>query len=133
MSYDKPNRQKYQVTVDFGGQNGDAFHFLGPKGKAGRLVDYGVEGVTEVVDAAATLAIGTASDPDHYGDEFSLITAVDTPKTVRSSYDPIADKTAFDLLMLIPELPKDTNVVMTLTQATTTGIGTIFMIIDWAD
>jgi hypothetical protein len=132
--YDRPNRQKYAFQYDAGGTADETFTVQGPKGKKGRLVDYGVEGVTELFDAAAQVAVGTAADPDAYGEEIAIgALAVDGVKTLRTMYDPGKDKAAYDALVVQPILPADTKVVLSITKATTTGIGTFFMTIEWDD
>jgi hypothetical protein len=133
--YDNPNRIKYQVTYDAGNTANEAWHFTGPKGKKGRLYDYGVEGITEAFTTGASLAIGTASDADAYGNELALDSvAIDAGTvSVRSLYDEIADATSFDALMLDRNLPANTKFVMTLVDDAATGIGTFFVVVDWAD
>ena len=135
MSYTKPNRIKYTFpSLDWGNSVSERFGVLGPKGKTGRLHDYGLEGITETVSGAVTAAIGTAADPDAYGEEFSFDAAADlTSKSVRSTYDSAEDKTAFDAVMVNRNLPADTAVILTMTGVAGAGIGTPFMIIDWAD
>lgn len=134
MSYDNPNRQKYAFHFDAGNNGDETFTVKGPKGKKGRLYDYGVEGVTEAFTADAQISVGTAADPDAYGEEIAVgVLAVDTVKSLRTLYDPIADQTSFDALLVEPELPKDTAVVLKVVDDAAAGIGTFFMIIDWAD
>lgn len=133
--YDNPNRIKYQVTYDAGNTANESWAFTGPKGKKGRLYDYGVEGVTEVFTTGASLAIGTASDADAYGEELSLASVAADVGTysVRALYDEVADATSFDALMVQRDLPANTKFVMTLVDDAATGIGNFFVIIDWAD
>lgn len=138
MSYDKPNRQKYAVTFDAGNNGNEAWYFKGPKGKKGRLVDYGVEAITEAFTTGASLAIGTASDADAYGDEFPLTAAAGATldvgtHSVRSLYDEIADATNFNTYMVARDLPADTAFVMTCVDDAASGIATFFVIVDWAD
>jgi hypothetical protein len=138
MSYDKPNRMKYSFGVfDFGGAADDAFAVKGPKGKAGRLWDYGVEGTVEVFNGGTItpkIAVGTAADPDAYGDELVLHGLADQSATsIRALYHEQA--AGFAAAMLNRELPADTAVVVTCTVATgsPTGQGVPFVIIDWQD
>lgn len=134
MSYDRPNREKYSFHFDAGNNGNETFTVKGPKGKAGRLWDYGVEGVTEAFTADCTIEIGDGSDADEFGTALALgALAVDTVKSLRRNYDPIADETAFNALLVDPNIPKDTSVTMTITDDSTSGIATFFMIIDWAD
>lgn len=132
MSYDKPNRQKYAFFYDAGNTANEEFVIKGPKGKAGRLWDYGIEGVVEAFTADASLAIGTSSDPDAYGEELSIgVLAVNTPKTVRTLYS--EQDSGFDTQMVNREIPADTAVYMTIVDDAATGQGTWFCIIDWQD
>jgi hypothetical protein len=134
MSYDKPNRIKYAFAFDAGGNGDEEFVITGPKGKAGRLWDYGVEGVTEAFTQDASLAVGTSSDPDAYGEELAMgALAVNTPKHVRGLYDEIADATSFDALMVERDIPKDTAVYLTVVDDASAGIGVFFAIVDWDD
>ena len=138
MSYDKPNRMMYSFgTFDFGGASDEVFVVRGPKGKAGRLYDYGVQATTEVFNGGSVtpkIAIGTSADPDAYGDEIDLnALAVDDAKSVRTQYRD--DEAGFTTLMINRELPADTKVYVTCTAATgsPTGMGVPFVIIDWMD
>ncbi|MGH6791584.1 MAG: hypothetical protein ACRECF_02460 [Methyloceanibacter sp.] len=125
---------KYSFRFDAGNNGNETFTIFGPKGKKGRLVNYGVEAITEAFVAECTIAVGTAADPDAYGDEIALgAQAVDTVESLRTLYDPVADKAAFDALLVQPHLPADTAVVMTVVDDTTSGIGEFFMEIVWDD
>lgn len=134
MSYDKPNRIAYHFpSLDWGNSVSENFGINGPKGKKGRLYDYGVIGATEAFTSASiTIAIGTAANPDAYGEEFTLNGCADAAsRTVRSTYDEIADATAFNALMVDRNLPADTTIQVTMTGAAAAGIGTPFVVIDW--
>lgn len=132
MSYDKPNRIKYAFHFDAGNNGNETFTVKGPKGKAGYLWDYGVEGVTEAFVADCTISVGTSGDPDEYGDEFAMgALALDTPKSIRTEYSEY--DAGFETYMVKRDIPKDTGVVMTVVDDSTSGIGEFFMIIDWAD
>ena len=132
MSYDRPNRQKFSVRFDAGNNGNEVWVVHGPKGKEGRLWDYGVEGVTEAFTADCTLSVGTAADPDAYGDEFPMnALAIDTQRSIRSVFNEHA--AGFATYMLAPDIPADTPVHLTLVDDSTTGIGNFFVVIDWAD
>ncbi len=132
MSYDNPNRIKYSFNFDAGNQGNEVFVVQGPKGKAGRLWDYGVEGVTQAFAAECTLAIGTSDDPDAYGEELAMgALAVDKVKSIRTLYDEAGDKASFDALIVNPHIPANTEVYMTIVDDTTSGIANFFCIIDW--
>lgn len=135
MSYDHPNRQKYSFHFDAGNNGNETFSIYGPKGKTGKLHDYGVEGITEAFVAEAKIEIGDGSDADAYGTALAMgAAAVDTVKTVRTSFDPAMDKAAFDALILPDKtIPADGKVMMTVTDDSTSGIGEFFIIVDWSD
>lgn len=134
MSYDNPHRQKYSFSFDAGNNGNETFTVKGPKGKAGRLYDYGVEGIIEAFVANCTIAIGDGSDADEFGEELAVgAAALDTVVSLRTLYDPIADKSSFDALLVDKTIPADTTVQMTVVDDSTSGIGNFFMIIDWDD
>lgn len=138
MSYDNPrNRVTYTHFFDFGAAADLALVYKGPKGKAGRLFNYGVFGVVENFAAdtiTPKISVGTAADPDAYGEEL-VLTAVTTttPIDIRSLYSEQA--TGWTTYMVDRELPADTAVYMTLIGATgsPTGQATAFMTIEWND
>lgn len=135
--YDAPNRIKYAFgNFDFGGAADETFSIMGPKGKSGRIWDYGVEGTIEVFNGSTItpkIAVGTTSDPDAYGDELDLNALADNDyKSVRSTYAETA--TGFTTLMVNQEVPADTEIYLSCTVATgsPTGQGVPFVIIDWS-
>lgn len=134
MSYEKPFRQKYAVAFDAGNNGDESWAFKGPKGKKGRLIDYGVEGITEAFTANAQISVGTGADPDAYGEEIAVgAQAVDTVLSLRTLYDPGKDKTAYDALVVGPVLPADTLFFLKVVDDAAAGIGTFFVIVDWDD
>lgn len=102
---------------------------VGPKGKKGKLVDYGVQSVQETFAATtpATISVGKSGDADAYGEEMNISTDVTTAvggKTVRSTYDRAADATAFEALILANgALPADTSIYVTSVGGTTGPAG----------
>lgn len=133
MSYDNPNRITYTFpSLDWGNNVSEVFGIRGPKGKKGRLWDYGIVGTTEAFSGDITIAVGNADDADAYGEEFNLNGTADaSAKTVRSTYDEAGDKAAFDALMVNPDLPADTDIKITMSGASAAGIGSPFVVIDW--
>lgn len=138
-TYDKKPTKYVAANVDFGA--GTTTHeFVGPKGKRGLLVDYGVEDVTEAFNAvttAANIAIGTTSDADAYGEEFGLgTTGADAGgKSVLSTYRRGSDEYE-DYVLPGTIIPADTVVRMTCTAptgGTPAGIASAFMEIIWED
>lgn len=126
-------------THDFGA-GGEIFYVLGPKGRKGKLVDYGVHHVTEAFTAdtlPAYVSVGTAADADAYGDELSMATiAIDVgSRSVRTLYRDPDDIDNF-ILDAGLSLPADTKVGLHCTAptgGTPAGIAQPFMIIDWED
>lgn len=138
MSYSDPNRIKYPFFFDFGSGTNETFSIFGPKNRAGRLHDFGVEGVVEVFAGSSNtpgMSVGTPSDPDAYGEEFDFGAVADNhAKSVRSTYDPAKNKTQFDAIIL-PNIyiPANQEVVLTFiaSTGTPTGQATGYAIIDW--
>jgi hypothetical protein len=114
-------------------------HIIGPKGKAGRLWDYGVQCVTTLFAGATTtpmMAVGTTGDADHYGNEydFGAATVAGGSKSIRTAYAPT--DAGFATYMLIRDLPKDTVVMATMVAATgggAAGVADTFVEIQWDD
>lgn len=135
MSYDDPNRMTYTFgpytfTAD------ETFSIQGPKGKKGRLWDYGVYGVTTAFAGATTtpqLAVGTPSDQDAYGNEFDFGTLADNSgQSVRSTYYPY--HASFDDYLLNAVIDADQEVVIKAIGATgggAAGVANFYCIIDW--
>jgi hypothetical protein len=134
-----PTRHRYPGLHDFGAGSG-SFYFKGPKGKEGRLVDYGIEGITEAFTndtTAGTVEVGTASDADAYGDGLDLGTAAiaDGTKSLLTTYRPGKDS-GHATLLVDPTLPKDTAVKVTMTAptgGTPAGIAGVFVDVIWDD
>lgn len=142
MSYDKRIVLRYPHFFDFGAAADETISIKGPKGKAGRLLDYGVYGCIEVMNGTTVtpkIAIGTTADPDAYGDELGLNALADNDATsILQLYNPVgssSDQTNFAAFMIEPDLPADTEIYMTLTGATgsPTGQATAFCDIAWDD
>jgi hypothetical protein len=145
--YENPNYETYVFEpFDYGGASGARVDKIrGPKGKQGRIIDVGVCSITEdfAGTTSATIAVGNASDADAYVEEFALNGGTGTivlgAKSIRSTYDPIANKAAWDALMLngspYPVVPADTTLYVTSTEAATgpTGQGSPFIIVAWED
>lgn len=138
MSYDR-NGDTYVLTAfDFDGSGTMAIR--GPKGKAGTLIDYGVQNCSETCAGGTTtptLSIGDGSTADKFGKAFDLGTlASGDAKTVASTYDIIADAASYAALMVLPTIPANTKVVITLNAATGSGPGGIaqpYVKIRWDD
>jgi hypothetical protein len=135
MAYDNPRIMR--TTFPF--TNADATFAIakGPKGKKGRLYNYGVYGVSTTFAGATTtptMSVGTSGDHDAYGDEFDFSTlAAGTSKSIRSTYRP--EQAGFATYILNQgELPADTDIVAAWTAATgggAAGVGIGFVDIQW--
>jgi hypothetical protein len=133
-------RMHYTFPVLDFGAGAEIYYVLGPKGRKGKLVDYGIHHVTEAFTTdtlPAYVSVGTAADPDAYGEELGMGTsAIDVgSKSVRTSFrDP--DDIALYILDAGLSLPADTKVGLHCTSptgGTPAGIAQPFMIIDWED
>ena len=140
MGYDNRKVTRYQFdTLDFG-TAGEIYHILGPKGKTGLLVDYGITHVTETFTTdtlPAYVSVGTASDADAYGDELGMgTTAADSGgKSVLSTYRPGKDA-GYATQMIDRTLPADTKVCLHCTAptgGTPAGMACPFVEIIWDD
>lgn len=133
-------RMYYQFdTLDFG-TAGEDYYVTGPKGRKGRLVDYGVHHCTETFTAtttAATVSVGTAGDADAYGEELSMGTlAADAgSKSVRTTTrDPaVIDTYILDAGLSMPADTKLRLCCVAPTGGTPAGMACPFMVIDWED
>lgn len=137
--YDKPNRIKYTFgLLDFG-TAGEIFSIKGPKGKAGRIYDYGVDAPTETFTAttlAAFVSVGSVADPDLYGDEISMGTLAGDggSRSLRTLYT--AREIGGATVLLDPTLPADTIFALHCTAptgGTPAGMAYPFVIVDWDD
>lgn len=125
--------------LDFG-TAGEIFYVRGPKGRKGKLVDYGVHHPTETFTATtlpAYVSVGTAADADAYGEELSMGTlAADAGSlSVRSSTRDEAVLATY-ILDAGLSLPADTKVGLHCTAPTggsPAGMAHPFMVIDWED
>lgn len=142
MSYDQRKTRTYIfANYDYGAAAGARVDkIVGPKGKAGRLIDYGVLNIVENFAGAttpATIAVGTTADPDAYGDEFSLAggTTVSSGQTVQSVIDEASQAASWAAVMLEPDIPANTPVWVTNTEATGSpaGQGQPYLVIAWDD
>lgn len=140
--YDKPNRVKHTFGLfDFGAGTDTAFYFIGPKSKAGLLWDYGVEGCVEVMNGGTTtpkVSVGSATTAGLYGAAFDInALAANSAKSVRSTYEEIADNVSFILYMTKATrvLPKDTlaRVNCIAAAGSPTGQAVPYCIVDWDD
>lgn len=134
-------RMFYQFGTHDAGAGGEIFYVLGPKGKKGKLVDYGMHHVTEAFTATTLpsyVSVGTAADADAYGEEISMGTAAIDVGSVSCLQQSVGDGLDIEDRILDAGLamPADTKVglhVTAPTGGTPAGIAQPFMIIDWED
>jgi hypothetical protein len=133
-------RMHYTFPVLDFGAGAEIYYVRGPKGRKGKLVDYGVHHPTETFTAdtlPAYVSVGTAADADAYGEELSMgLLAADAGSlSVRTSFrDP--DDIEDYILDAGLSLPADVKVGLHCTSptgGTPAGIAQPFMIIDWED
>lgn len=135
--YDDGRVTRYEFGFHDAGAGGEVFAVLGPKGKKGTLIDWGIQHITEAFTAtslASFLSVGTVADPDAYGDELSLGTiAIDSGgKSVGSTY--ARSSVAYAAQFINKRLPADTPVALHITAptgGTPAGMGHPWMEIQW--
>lgn len=139
MGYSNPNRQTYTFGAHDAGAGGEVFAILGPKGKAGRVHDYGIMHVTEAFTAdtlPCNVSVGTVADADAYAEEVSMGTAAIDSGGVSLRNSLTLDQIITREAALSPEVPADTPVALHVTAptgGTPAGIGIPFLVIDWDD
>lgn len=130
MSYSNPDRRLILFPAHTW-SGSETYSWIGPKGKASRLYDYGVYGITTAITTSATAAIGSPSDADAYGEEFSVVAADNHAISVRQTfgqYDSV--NLALYLLTAGQQIAADAEVVYTAT-AGGAGVAVPFMILDY--
>ncbi len=143
MSYDRLPPTRYQfASVDFGGGVDVSLAIVGPKGKRGRLYDYGVMGISEAMNGGTLMPrieVGTATDEDAYGAPMAMDNAINTAVSVRSKYAPT--EAGFKALVVQDGgapvvIPAGTVVILKCLAATGSGLtgqGQPFCDIQWED
>ena len=141
MSYDNPNRQTYTFgNFDFGAGADEQFNFVGPKGKKGRIFDYGVMGTIEVMNGSSTtpkVSVGNSSSAVAYGSNLDINALADnTAKSVRSTVRESVDG-SFTAYMTAASrtIPADTQIRVNCIGAagSPTGQAVPFVTVDWDD
>lgn len=138
MSYDNHKAVRYamdQITMT---SSDKVRTFRGPKGKTGRLLDYGIDGISTTTAGATNtpkVSVGTVASAAAYGAAFDVgaLTAPEA-KSVASTYRPT--DAAWSTYMTNPEIPAGTLVQLTCVAATgagAAGVGNPFMLIAWDD
>lgn len=139
MSYSNPNRQTYSFGTRDTDAGDEVFAVLGPKGKAGRVYDYGIMHVTEAFTATTLpcyVSVGTVADADAYAEEIGMGTAAIDSGGVSMRNSLTQDQITAREAALSPNIPADTIFALHVTEATggtPAGIGIPFMVIDWDD
>ena len=131
MSYSATDRRLIAFTVHtFSGS--ETYSWIGPKGKACKLYDYGVYGVTTVFSGGPTCSIGSPADADAYGDDFAFGALADNhAMSVRQTYGQY-DTTNLALYLLAAgqAIAADSEIVYSAI-AGGGGVATPFMILDY--
>lgn len=136
MSYDNPRLRQQYAWGPFTFTANETFSILPPKGMPGRLIDYGVTGVTTVFAGSTStpqMAVGTPSDQDAYGEEFDFgLLADNHGKSVLSTYGE-ASAGAATFILNDGALPADLEIVVTCIGGVGTpgGVATPFVLIHW--
>lgn len=138
MSYENSKYYRYgmdQITMT---STDKVRTIIGPKGKQGRLIDYGIDGISTSTGGATNgpkVSVGTVSSAAAYGAAFDVGTlTAPSAKTVASTYRP--SDTGWATYMVNQWLPADTLVQLTCVAAAgsgAAGVGNPFMIIQWQD
>jgi len=128
--------EKYVLPASDVGAGAKSMTFYGPKGKKGRVLDMGVQAVTEAFTATtlpAYISVGLTGNVDAYAEEFSMATTAIGPGiSLRQTYD--KDNLNIGGSYIVAEIPADTAVLLTATAptgGTPAGIGDVFCIIRW--
>lgn len=133
MSYHRTKQVTYALPAADAGAGAKTLKFQGPKGKKGRVIDYGFYNVTEAFTATTLpsyVSVGDGSDVDAYGDEISMgTTAIGGGSSLLTQYrnDQLDD-------YVLGDIPADQEVTVTATAptgGTPAGIGTLFCVVDW--
>lgn len=132
--YDNPNRQTYTFPVADAGAGTVTMKITGPKGKSGKVQDYGLHSITEAFTATTTgsvMSVGKSGTLAAYGANLAVGTAaIGATKSMRNTILSLGDLNEY-----VPaQIPADTEVLFTITAptgGTPAGIGTPFLTIDW--
>lgn len=129
-------RRKYTTPVHDAGAGAGNYYYMGPKGKKGMIVDYGVENVSEAFTAdtlPSYVSIGTSGDIDAYGEEFSMATtAINACRSVRSVFSKPADVNLY--ILKSTKIAADTAFRIAITAptgGTPAGIGQFWCEVVW--
>lgn len=136
MSYERHGDTYLFSAFDFDGSG--TIGLVGPKGKAGTLIDYGLQNCSETFAGTVLgmVEVGDGTTANKFGTNFTPTgLASGGAKTVCSTYDIIADAASYAALMVLPTIPANTTVTLTLTAATgsSAGIAQPYVKIRWDD
>jgi len=137
MSYDRAKPIRYDIKQATLTSNATRT-FIGPKGKKGRLLDYGIDGISTSTGGATNgpkVSVGTTGSAAAYGAAFDVGTlTAPSAKTVASTYHP--SEAGYSTYMVNQVLPADTLVQLSIVAAAgsgNAGVGDAFMLIAWDD
>lgn len=133
--YDRPYRTRHSFNITLDGSTFTRAIPV-PRGKSGRVWDYGVEGVTVTLTSACDIMVGTAADPDAYAEEFELDGAAGS-KSVRQTHWPVDANSTTDLRdFLVGEstaIQGSTGAVIMTVIGSSDGAGDFFVEMEWND
>lgn len=140
MGYDKQKVTRHYFTATAWGSAGGTRHIRGPKGKAGTLVDYGIDDITATftnVSTGCLMKVGVNGALAQHGINLDLgaAAAADGSKSVLTTYRPGKDA-AYVTHMPDRSIDADTVVIVTFTAATggsPAGTSKAFVDIIWDD
>lgn len=138
--YEGLRKDKYAFYWDASAGDG-TWVIQGPKGKKGRLLDYGLEGVTTTytnTTTAAIVKVGKSGALAVYGAAINYGATATANAVGLNALAATADPAVLfsATYILLAELPADTPVYLTAvapTGGSPAGKGTVFMWIGWAD
>lgn len=138
MSYDNGKPIRYgmdQITMT---ASDKTRAFRGPKGKRGRIVDAGIDGISTSTGGATNgpkVSVGTVATPGAYVAQFDVgtLTAPEA-KSIASTYR--QTDTGWATYMTNPYIPADSLFLLTCTAAAgggAAGVGNPFVLVEWED
>lgn len=150
MSYETQPWKIRDLRYDWGPitlTTSPTFAVLGPKNKKGRLLDYGIDGITTSTAGATNtpgVSVGPSGTAQGNGANFFVgVLAAPNANSVAASFTRFNPgpgtpgvNPSWSALMVNEDLPANQLVILTVIAATgggAAGVGTPFMIIAWDD
>lgn len=125
MSYSNPTTVTYRFpAISVASTAAERGRFVGPKGLQGRIVDIAYVVTTGVTVAASGLEVGSASDPDAYGE---IVVAIASAGAVGNGATLATDSTTGQKALL----PADTAILVGSSGGATAGAVDALVTVDW--